>query len=755
MDASAPPARAGSPGWTLLLLVLVVGFAALRQRPPDPAPTDAPATEFSAMRAHAMLERIVGDGAPHGVGTTANAAVRDRIETELRALGLPVERQTAISCRRIVCAPVVNLLARVPGAHEGGPAVLLVSHYDSVHAGPGVGDDLHGAAVMLEVARALGASAALEHPVWLLFDEGEEVGLLGATAFVEQHPAVHDVAVVINIEARGSSGLSSMFETSEGNAELVGAYLSHAPRPQATSLAYEVYRRMPNDTDLTVFKAAGHGGLNFGFVGGVAHYHTPLDDLAHLNPGSVQHQGDNVLAATRALASAPLPRPAASDAIYADVLGLCVVRWPEGGAIPMAVLPVVLLLGLGVVARQRGRLAPRRAVLGMVAVLGTVVLTVALAFGLARLVSGIVGEPVPAYASPLALRVALWSIAVGVALWLAKGLSRWASALELGFGVWLTWALAAIGLAVQVPGASVVLCLPLVPAVAGMAVAVLGGPRHEPTGLQLAGVLMTAMWATLALALEDVFGLGVAAVVAAPIAVSTTALLPALVPAREARGWARAAFATAAIATVVACLVPIHDEDHPRRIALVHYDDRATGSAMVAALALDGLPTAIREAGSLAEEPTAALPWTGRRVHAGPAAPGTAPPPRLDLVDRGIEGGAAGEIRRVRARLRSSRGADQAVVLLPPERLAGVWVEGRPLATASGPMGRVMVFGLPAHGWILDLEIHGPKPLEATVIDCEGGLAESAQALATARDQAGAVTIQWGDQGCIGTRATL
>ena len=43
-------------------------------------------------------------------------------------------------------------------------------------------------------------------------------------------------------------------------------------------------------------------GVNFAFSEEVAHYHTPLDSLHHLDPGSLQHQGDNALAMTRTLA---------------------------------------------------------------------------------------------------------------------------------------------------------------------------------------------------------------------------------------------------------------------------------------------------------------------------------------------------------------------------------------------------------------------------------------------------------------------
>jgi hypothetical protein len=213
------------------------------------------------------------------------------------------------------------------------------------------------------------------------------------------------------------------------------------------------------------------------------------------------------------------------------------------------------------------------------------------------------------------------------------------------------------------------------------------------------------------------------------------------------------------LGTLIACLVPAYDEDHPRRIALYHYDDRATGRAIVAALAIDRLPAPVRQAGSLAEEPGPALPWMPLAMHVGPGTPSTDPPPRLDSID-GVDrvdrvGGAAGEPRRVRARLLSPRGADRAVVLVPPERVLGAWLEGQPVGTASDARGRLLVFGLPLHGWVIDLEIGGSDPIEATVVDCVGGLPDSAASLVAARDAAGAVTIQWGDVGCIATRAAL
>src|SRR5258707_2967310 len=42
----------------------------------------------------------------------------------------------------------------------------------------------------------------------------------------------------------------------------------------ASSLYGEIYKYMPNDTDMTPFLAAGLTGYNFAFLGNAAQYHT-------------------------------------------------------------------------------------------------------------------------------------------------------------------------------------------------------------------------------------------------------------------------------------------------------------------------------------------------------------------------------------------------------------------------------------------------------------------------------------------------
>ena len=63
------------------------------------------------------------------------------------------------------------------------------------------------------------------------------------------------------------------------------------PRPSTSSLFYEVYEHLPNDTDLTVFKRLGLAGINFAAIGHVVHYHTPLDNLENVRPSLVSTDG--------------------------------------------------------------------------------------------------------------------------------------------------------------------------------------------------------------------------------------------------------------------------------------------------------------------------------------------------------------------------------------------------------------------------------------------------------------------------------
>ncbi len=116
-------------------------------------------------------------------------------------------------------------------------------------------------ASVLEIARLLTVLPAPRHPVTLLLTDGEEAGLLGAWLFVRELPLSKRVKAAVNLEARGTSGPSLMFETGSANTWLMHLYGSAISRPITNSLYYVVYKQLQNDTDFTVFKSAGTRAL--------------------------------------------------------------------------------------------------------------------------------------------------------------------------------------------------------------------------------------------------------------------------------------------------------------------------------------------------------------------------------------------------------------------------------------------------------------------------------------------------------------
>src|SRR4029453_3592711 len=120
--------------------------------------------------------------------------------------------------------------------------------YDSVTAGPGAADDMAGVAAILEIARILRTELPPRNPVIFLLSDDEEPGLLGAEAFVTQHPWVTQVGLVINLEANGTHGESLLFETTQNNAWLVETFAAHAPRMAASSVFDTIYTFLPFNT---------------------------------------------------------------------------------------------------------------------------------------------------------------------------------------------------------------------------------------------------------------------------------------------------------------------------------------------------------------------------------------------------------------------------------------------------------------------------------------------------------------------------
>ncbi|MDB5458438.1 MAG: peptidase [Caulobacteraceae bacterium] len=316
---------------------LALAIAVLALRPPSPASANAPAEQFSAARAFADVAAIAQR--PHPIRSPEQARVRDYLFGRMVSLGLAPRLRPAASDQ----GGLFNLLGVLPGADRASPAVLLMAHFDSVPAGPGAADDGAGVAAVLEAARALQASGPRGRDVMVLLTDGEEPGLYGAKAFFSGDPLRGHVGVVINLEARGNRGRAVMFETHRQGGAMVGFLTRAGALSGASSLMPDLYRRLPNDTDLTEALTRGYPGINFAFFNGFDAYHRPSDTPGNLDPGSLQSIGAQVLAAARALATAPALPGRAPDQVYADILGGPILHYPAAAGWLVLGLAVVLI----------------------------------------------------------------------------------------------------------------------------------------------------------------------------------------------------------------------------------------------------------------------------------------------------------------------------------------------------------------------------------------------------------------------------
>ena len=110
-----------------------------------------------------------------------------------------------------------NILARLPNTPDAGRPLVLSTHYDSGCRWTGAADAGSCVAALLETARALQHGGLSRRAVYLLITDGEEAGLKGADAFVQEHALARERPFVLNFDARGTSGPSLMYETHWGN----------------------------------------------------------------------------------------------------------------------------------------------------------------------------------------------------------------------------------------------------------------------------------------------------------------------------------------------------------------------------------------------------------------------------------------------------------------------------------------------------------------------------------------------------------
>ncbi len=336
-----------------IAIIALVYWIFYAMMPQSVSEKTSPLSEFSTKRA---LQHVAAmSQKPHYVGSENHKTVAAYVETELQKLGLETKIQegyTLSDWGNLVKSK--NIIARINGS-DNSKALLLLSHYDSAphSASKGASDDASGIATILEGIRTfLHNKTAHKNDIIILFSDAEELGLNGAALFVTQNSWAKEVGLALNFEARGSSGPSYMLmEVNNGNAKMVDGFTEAGVRfPVSNSLMYSIYKMLPNDTDLTVFREQGKiQGLNFAFIDDHFNYHTQQDDLQHLSPETLAHQGLYLMPLLQYFSNANLNSlDSDSDSVYFNT-PFYFVSYPFGWILPMVIFALLLFLGLAFV----------------------------------------------------------------------------------------------------------------------------------------------------------------------------------------------------------------------------------------------------------------------------------------------------------------------------------------------------------------------------------------------------------------------
>ncbi len=372
----------------LLIAAVYWSFSALLPHKISGIDTDK--NSFSTARALVHLETISKN--QHYVGSKAHPKVRDYIVEQLKNLDFEIQIQEGYSITDFGnLSKPANIIARRPGSNNG-KALLLLSHYDSEpHSSFGASDAGSGVVTILEGLRAfLNDGKTSKNDIVVLISDSEELGLNGADIFVNRHPWAKDIGLVLNFEARGSGGPSYMLmETNGGNANLMKGFAAANPQfPVANSLAYSIYKMLPNDTDLTIFREDGDiDGFNFAFIDDHFDYHTALDSYERLDRNTLEHQGSYVMPMLNYFAYADLNSlKSDADYIYFNMPLLKTVIYPFSWIFPMLVLAYLLFGALLVYGIKKGRFVIADVFKGFIPFLGALVTGSLTVFGLWKLI---------------------------------------------------------------------------------------------------------------------------------------------------------------------------------------------------------------------------------------------------------------------------------------------------------------------------------------------------------------------------------
>jgi hypothetical protein len=219
-----------------------------------------------------------------------------------------------------------NAIAEIPGSDKGSEVIMLGGHLDSWHSATGATDNAIGCAVMMEAARILSAIGVKpRRTIRVALWGGEEQGLLGSKAYVEQHfgtaespkPEFASFGGYFNVDA-GTGRIRGGTVFGPPSAAAILAQYFKPFEDLGVMGAIATVSRATGGTDSTSFNAAGLPGIGLGQDGleyNSHTWHTNLDTVERIVEVDVKRSAVAIASAVYHLAMREelLPRFAAGQ----------------------------------------------------------------------------------------------------------------------------------------------------------------------------------------------------------------------------------------------------------------------------------------------------------------------------------------------------------------------------------------------------------------------------------------------------------
>jgi hypothetical protein len=302
------------------------------QTPPDPSRANARAVAEAVdamLLSEGAVVRINDAGRDHGQIRAFSHSAYDPAKaiptvvlrnedygriSRLLADGTPVKLEFTIVNRTYPEGSTsYNAIAEIPGTDKRDEVVMLGGHLDSWHAATGATDNAIGCAVMMEAARILKAIGVKpRRSIRVALWSGEEQGLLGSKAYVQEHfgtfenpkPAYAKFAGYFNVD----TGTGRIRGASVFGPPPAAAILREALAPfedLGVMGAVATRSRRSGGTDSTSFNEAGLPGIGLSqdpIEYGTYTWHTNLDTYERIIEEDVKKSAIAIAAAVYHLA---------------------------------------------------------------------------------------------------------------------------------------------------------------------------------------------------------------------------------------------------------------------------------------------------------------------------------------------------------------------------------------------------------------------------------------------------------------------